>query len=82
MEGRRKKAVMGDGSERIWNQAKEHFPGATEIVGLYQRARTSLGVVASCIPNDEINQNLWMSHPSRSGLAEGKIENWRLSSGL
>ena len=30
-----KKVVIGDGAEWIWNIAKDHFPGATQIVDLF-----------------------------------------------
>ena len=55
-----KKVVMGDGSEWIWNQAQQHFPGATQIVDLYH-AREHLWELARKLhPNDEANQNRWM----------------------
>jgi hypothetical protein len=46
-----KKVVMGDGSEWIWNQAQQHFPGATQIVDLYLSCSpTSLGVGSQAAP--------------------------------
>jgi hypothetical protein len=68
-----KKVVMGDGSEWIWNQAQEHFPGATQIVDLYH-AREHLWELARKLhPNDEVNQNRWMMI-HQDLLDEGKIE--------
>ena len=68
-----KKVVMGDGSEWIWNQAKEHFPGATEIVDLYHAREHLWELVRKLHPNDEINQNRWMLI-QQDLLDEGKIE--------
>jgi hypothetical protein len=68
-----KKVVMGDGSEWIWNQAREHFPGATQIVDL-DHARQHLWELARKLhPNDEANQNRWMM-VHQDLLDEGKIE--------
>jgi len=56
----KKKVVMGDGSEWIWNQAYQHFPGATQIVDLYH-ARQHLWELARPLhPNEEALQNRWM----------------------
>jgi hypothetical protein len=68
-----KKVVMGDGSEWIWNQAREHFPGATQIVDLYH-AREHLWELARKLhPNDEASRNRWMM-VHQDLLDEGKIE--------
>jgi hypothetical protein len=68
-----KKVVMGDGSEWIWNQAREHFPGATQIVDLYH-AREHLWELARKLhPNDEAGRNRWMM-VHQELLDEGKIE--------
>jgi hypothetical protein len=75
-----KKVVMGDGSEWIWNQAKEHFPGATEIVDLYRAREHLWELVRKLHPNAEINQNRWML--LHQDLLEGKSKNWRPLSGL
>lgn len=68
-----KKVVMGDGSEWIWNQAQEHFPGATQIVDLYHADEHLWDVTRTLHPNDEANQNRWiMIHQDL--LEKGKIE--------
>jgi hypothetical protein len=68
-----KKVVMGDGSEWIWNQAREHFPGATQIVDLYH-AREHLWELARKLhPNDEASRNRWMM-VHQDLLDAGKIE--------
>jgi hypothetical protein len=68
-----KEGGLGDGSEWIWNQAQQHFPGATQIVDLYH-VREPLGELARKLyPNDEVNQNRWrMIHQDL--LDAGKIE--------
>jgi hypothetical protein len=55
-----KKVVMGDGSEWIWNQAQQHFPGATQIVDLYHARQHLWELARKLHPNDEVNQNRWM----------------------
>ncbi|MCP4968721.1 MAG: ISKra4 family transposase, partial [bacterium] len=55
-----KKVVMGDGSEWIWNQAQQHFPGATQIVDLYHAREHLWGLARKLYPNDEAQQNRWM----------------------
>ena len=55
-----KKVVMGDGSEWIWNQAQQHFPGATQIVDLYHARQHLWDLARKLHPNDEVNQNRWM----------------------
>jgi hypothetical protein len=55
-----KKVVMGDGSEWIWNQAQQHFPGAMQIVDLYHARQHLWDLARKLHPNDEVNQNRWM----------------------
>ena len=44
-----KKVVLGDGSEWIWSQAQEHFPGAPQIVATsIMRGNISGAWLASC----------------------------------
>lgn len=69
----RKKVVMGDGAEWIWNLTELHFPGAIQIVDLYH-ARQHLWNVARLLhPGDEVNQKRWiLRHQPK--LDDGKIE--------
>jgi hypothetical protein len=54
------KVVMGDGADWIWNICKEQFPGAIEIVDLYQRQHLwDLG--AQLHPNDEKSKRRWVA---------------------
>jgi hypothetical protein len=70
----RKKVVMGDGAEWIWNLAAEHFPGAIQIVDLYH-ARQHLWEVARRLqPHDEGKQRAWIKLHQKRLLDRGKIE--------
>lgn len=69
----KKKVVMGDGSEWIWNQAQQHFPGATQIVDLYHARQHLWELARKLHPNDEVHQNRWMMI-HQDLLDEGKIE--------
>ena len=69
----RKKVVMGDGAEWIWNLAGLHFPGAIQIVDLYHARQHLWNVTRLLYPGDELSQKRWiLRHQSK--LEEGKIE--------
>lgn len=68
-----KKVVIGDGAEWIWNLAKQHFPGAVQIVDLYH-ARQHLWQLARLLhPNDTKRQNAWIGLHQKRWLDKGKI---------
>ncbi len=68
-----KKVVIGDGAEWIWNLAKEHFPGAIQIVDLYH-ARQHLWDLARLLhPNDVKRRNAWIGLHQKRWLDKGKI---------
>jgi len=70
----RKKVVMGDGAEWIWNLAELHFPGAIHIVDLYHARQHLWNVVRLLYPGDELGQKRWiLRHQPK--LDAGKIEN-------
>ena len=46
----KKKVIMGDGAEWIWNLADLHFPGAVQIVDLIPRSPASLGLGPPPLP--------------------------------
>jgi hypothetical protein len=70
----RRKVVIADGAEWIWNLVAEHFPGAREIVDLYH-ARQHLWVVARQLyPQEEVQQKAWMKVHQKRLLDRGKIE--------
>ncbi|HEY7335308.1 MAG TPA: ISKra4 family transposase [Bryobacteraceae bacterium] len=68
-----KKVVIGDGAEWIWNLAKDHFPGAIQIVDLYH-ARQHLWDLARILsPNDAKRRNAWIGLHQKRWLDKGKI---------
>ena len=48
----KKKVVIGDGAEWIWNLAKEHFPGAIEIVDLFHARQHVWDLARLLYPSD------------------------------
>jgi hypothetical protein len=69
-----KKVVMGDGAEWIWNLAKQHFPGAVQIVDQYHARQHLWDLARRLHPNDEANQKTWMKVHQCRLLDKGKIE--------
>jgi len=56
-DGARKKVVLGDGAEWIWNMADQHFAGATQIADI-GHAREHLGdLAAKLFPSMKNNAN-------------------------
>ena len=69
----RKKVVIGDGAEWIWNIAKDHFPGAVQIVDLFH-ARQHLWELARLLfPHDLKHRNQWIGLHQKRWLDKGKI---------
>ena len=70
----KKKAIIGDGAEWIWNIADRHFPGAVQIVDLYH-ARQHLWELSRALhPNQEAEQKRWILR-HQALLDSGQIEN-------
>lgn len=68
-----KKVVIGDGAEWIWNLARQHFPGAIQIVDLYH-ARQHLWDLARLLhPNDTKQRNRWIGLHQKRWLDKGRI---------
>jgi hypothetical protein len=68
-----KRVVIGDGAEWIWNIAKDHFPGAIQIVDLFH-ARQHLWELARLLyPNDTKRRNAWIGLHQKRWLDKGKI---------
>jgi hypothetical protein len=68
-----KKVAMGDGSEWIWNNFHQHFPGAIQIVDLYHARQHLWDLARKLYPNQEAEQRRWMMI-HQDMLDEGKIE--------
>jgi hypothetical protein len=75
----KKKVVMGDGAEWIWNLADLHFPGAVQIVDLYHARQHLWDLARGLHPNDPMNQKVWMKVHQKRLLDKGKIERLVLS---
>jgi hypothetical protein len=74
----KKKVVIGDGAEWIWNLVAEHFPGAIQIVDLYHACQHLWELARRLHPNNEGNQKTWMKIHQKL-LEKGKIEKLVLS---
>lgn len=70
----KKKVVIGDGAEWIWNLVAEHFPEAIPIVDLYHARQHLWEVVRQLYPYEEIKQKAWMKVHQKRLLDKGKIE--------
>jgi Uncharacterised protein family (UPF0236) len=70
----KKKVVIGDGAEWIWNLAADHFPGAIQIVDLYHARQHLWELSRKLYPNDELNQKAWIKLHQKRLLDKGKIE--------
>lgn len=70
----KKKVVMGDGAEWIWNLAEPYFPGAIQIVDLFHARQHLWELARKLYPNDEANQKAWIKVHQRRLLDKGKIE--------
>lgn len=70
----KKKVVIGDGAEWIWNLVAEHFPEAIPIVDLYHARQHLWEVVRQLYPYQESKQKAWMQVHQKRLLDKGKIE--------
>ena len=70
----KKKVIIGDGAEWIWNLVVEHFPEAIEIVDLYHARQHLWDVARQLHPNEEVKQKTWMKIHQKRLLDKGKIE--------
>jgi Uncharacterised protein family (UPF0236) len=70
----RKKVVIGDGAEWIWNLVALHFSDAMQIVDLYHARQHLWEVARKLYPNDQGKQKAWMKIHQKRLLDRGKIE--------
>jgi hypothetical protein len=70
----KKKVVIGDGAEWIWNLVAEHFPDAIQIVDLYHARQHLWEVARQLYPQEEVQQKAWMKVHQKRLLDKGKIE--------
>ena len=69
----KKQVVIGDGAVWIWNLTDQHFPGAIQIVDLYDARQHLWELSAKLFPNDEQGRKRWMARCLKQ-LDRGKIE--------
>jgi hypothetical protein len=70
----KKKVVIGDGAEWIWNLVAEHFPEAIAIVDLYHARQHLWAIARQLYPLDDVQQKAWMKVHQKRLLDKGKIE--------
>jgi hypothetical protein len=69
----RRKVVLGDGAEWIWNIAQQCFPGAVQIVDLYHARQHLWDLARKLYPGDDGGQKRWVP-ALLDKLENGKIE--------
>jgi len=69
----RKKVVLGDGAEWIWNIADQHFAGAIQIVDIWHAREHLWDVAAKLFPSDEKQRNSWAKKLIKK-LNRGRVE--------
>jgi hypothetical protein len=67
------KVVIGDGAEWIWNLAKEHFPGAVQIVDLFHARQHLWDLARLLYPTDTKRRNAWIGLHQKRWLDKGNI---------
>jgi hypothetical protein len=67
------KVVIGDGAEWIWNLAKEHFPGAIQIVDLFHARQHLWDLARLLYPSDTKRRNAWIGLHQKRWLDKGRI---------
>ena len=70
----KKKVVIGDGAEWIWNLVAEHFPDAIQVVDLYHARQHLWEVARQLYPQEEGKQRAWMKVHQKRLLDKGEIE--------
>jgi hypothetical protein len=68
-----KKVVIGDGAEWIWNLAKQHFPGAIQIVDLFHARQHLWDLARQLYPTEVKRRNGWIGLHQKRWLDKGKI---------
>lgn len=69
----KKKVVLADGAEWIWNLADQHFPGAIQIVDLWHAQEHIWDVAAKLFPSDDSQRRSWAKKLIKK-LKQGRVE--------
>ena len=70
----KKKVVLGDGAEWIWNIADQHFAGAMQIVDIWHAREHLWDVAAKLFPSDQKLRKRWAKKLIQK-LNRGRVEN-------
>jgi hypothetical protein len=70
----KKKVVLGDGAEWIWNIADQHFAGAIQIVDIWHAREHLWDIAAKLFPSDEKQRKRWATKLIGK-LNRGRVEN-------
>jgi hypothetical protein len=68
----RKKVVLGDGAEWIWNIANQHFPGAIQIVDIWHAREHLWETAAQLFSGDDVQRKPWAKKLIRK-LNQGRV---------
>jgi hypothetical protein len=69
----KKKVVLGDGAEWIWNIADQHFAGAIQIVDIWHAREHLWDIAAKLFPSDDKQRNRWAKKLIKK-LNRGRVE--------
>ena len=69
----RKKVVLGDGAEWIWNLAQQQFPGVIQIVDLYHARQHLWDLARKLHPVNTAQQRCWITI-HQDHLDQGRIQ--------
>jgi hypothetical protein len=69
----KKKVVLGDGADWIWNIADQHFPGAIQIVDIWHAREHIWNAAAKLFPSDQQQRKSWAKKLIRK-LNRGRVE--------
>jgi hypothetical protein len=69
----KKKVVLGDGAEWIWNIADQHFAGAIQIVDIWHAREHLWDMAAQLYPADEKQRKRWARKLIQK-LNQGRVE--------
>jgi hypothetical protein len=69
----KKKVVLGDGAEWIWNIADLHFVGAIQIVDIWHARQHLWDVAAQLFPSDDLQRKRWAKKMIKQ-LNAGRVE--------
>jgi len=70
----KRKVVLGDGAEWIWNIADQHFAGAIQIVDIWHAREHLWDIASQLFPSDQKQRKRWVKKLIHK-LDRGRVEN-------